>query len=1634
MFRFLDNINEFFTDNYFAERFINNVFEKAGYKHEQVVEFNKMVSPLKEKYFKFKNLFLQTRRIEDRIKVTHDFHSELLTVFGYSTDNEYKDIVYLNPKQVIPVRLKLFKDNKPLLYIMEMQAMIQVDDNEPDGIFDQMYRASEWKKVFEFIENGIRIKPDAINEAISELFLLHEDERPIYVLILAGSQLFLIHYDKWKRGSYLLIKLEELFDEVQLPQCRDYYSLLYTLVSKEHLAGHTDNLLGALDEDSHKAAFAVTKDLKIGIVNAVELLANEAVYYLKQQNPDGLTLSDDFARELKDDCLQVVYRLLFLFYAESRNELDILPINNLVYQKGYSLEMLRDLEQVPLNSDSSRKGYFFHESLWNLFNLLNRGYNPHADTELINSFAVRPLDTPLFDDTNLHIVNRVKFRNVIWQQIVQQLSLSQEQRGKNRGRISYANLGINQIGSVYESLLAFSGHFANEDLIEVKRADDPTGKEGTFLVPRSRRDDFKEEEILKAIDDEEKDIVIPKDSFVYRLNGRDRQKSASYYTPEVLTRTTVKYTLKHILERVVKKEIQADELLNLKILEPAMGAAAFHNETINQLATAYLEYKQDEMVAAGGTRILPGEYTTELQKVKSYIAVNNVYGVDLNPTAIELGKLSLWLNVIHRNMQTPYFGHKLGVGNAVVGCWRKVYKKSGILINPKDKKAPAQKWWKNEPKRLDWKTKRRSDEIYNFVLPDGNMVPVSKVNFFKDEAEQEATALLTEQEKLLDGTELKAALRRKSKTERVNQWRKDFCKPFTSDEFKQLQLICSRIDELFEEQYRFQASLIDATRDRSKIYGQTIESPTLELAYNQKDELTRKRYSASAPYFKLKLIMDYWCALWFWDAADALALPSREQYLADLRNLLDITEQEVNTYIEEKIQGDETSNDFAQPEPIQQKLFGAVEPTQLYIGQQLRKREKSVTQKALIDLSFKNPDSLYANNNRLQLVNSLAKNYFFFHYELEFIEVFEERQGFDVIVGNPPWVKLTYEEKDIIAEKYPDVVIRNLSAPEVKIFLDKIITEPDVYAALKQAIAEAECTGEFSNAIQNFPLLKGQQTNVYKTIIENTFNVCSVNGYIGLVHPETVFDDPSGQLLRKILYQRLKYHFQFLNEKFLFQDVGHRMLFGVNIYKGQKSEINFASINNLFHPTTIDGCFTHSGADICGGFKVQDDEGIFIWNTKYHKDRIVNYTDTELKLFATLFEDTTEFEAVKLVNIQSEKIVKVLEKIAEFETKVGDFEKIITVCLDETLAVNAGSIKRDTKYPNIDNYEMIFSGPHFHVANPLYKTPRRICTEKGHYDVVDLNANEDNYISRTNYVPNIDINVYKNSFKGFEIKKDNDGKPIYDNWIEYYKLACSKMLNTSSERTLQPAIIPQKSSHIFSVITTTFKDAKLLVEFSGLTSSIILDFLIKTIGTANLTSSRIVSLPLGIEEKFQSFLFSRTLLLNCVNKYYAELWANHFNEEFKNDSWSKTDKRFNDFSVLTSVWDWNTPLRNSYARRWALIEIDVISAMALNLSLDELLAVYNISFPLMQQYENETFYDQNGNIVFTVNRGLTGVGLDRTQWEQVKDNKDGQLVEHTITKSELYQGKKVTYYPPFEKCDRVEDYKRAWEHFEGVFK
>lgn len=1667
-YRFIQNVGDYFPSGYFSEDFIDKVKKASGLSSEEFSALCRPFVALRQTYEAYKNYIINTNpRIKDAIRHTHDFHTALLNILGYSTENPYEQFYSINEEEgaVVPVRHILKRGGRTSMLIMEMQHLIKTDENEPAGLFEQRYNVSvdgkmteqtvkhqrfytgQWSEVFT-LPDGLHVSPAVINKAIDALFLLPPERRPHYILMLAGNTVFLLDAEKWNRGAYLQFSLDELYSQASISAFRDYYALFHTMVCKQTLAADSETvLMERLVEDSYKSAYEVTKDLKEGVEHSVEMLANEALYYWKRNDnlPVADYTDDTFENEVKDDCIQIVYRLLFIFYAESRDELKILPTDDEVYNQGYSLEKLRDLEKVPLLSQSTRDGYFIHESLSRLFKLLSTGYKQNIE-EGDKSFSVRHIDSPLFDDSRLHHLGGVKFRNVAWQDIIRSLSLSHRER--QVGRISYANLGINQLGSVYESLLAYRGFYAEEDYIEVHKAGAPS--DGTFLVPYSRMDDFRPEEILH--DEDSNPVILKEGTFVYRLNGRDRQKSASYYTPEILTRSTVKYTLKTIIDEVREGKRRATELLDLKILEPAMGAAAFQNEVVNQVAEAYLTYRQEEKrkEGSGNWRISPDKYRDELQKVKAYIATHNVYGVDLNPTAIELGKLSLWLNVIHKDMETPFFSNRLALGNAVIGAWLKVYSRDEVLAKPEPGRRGRlvpNEWWTRSPHKVSFRTNgvnRSVNEVYHFLLPDKAMLAVRTIR------------------------EQKAA--HPTETTRMNTLIKDWTAPIGQEQFAVLQRISGKIDVLLKEYYQFQLSIETLTQNKMAVWG-VPGNPVIAFdSYAEKERLNDVRYRHDNAYFRLKMVMDYWCALWFWEYDDTLDLPTRIDYWHDIEAMLDVSDDKLDyrtarALAKQPIARDRDGKPALFAEPHTGDLFNqdnftpaVSEPIGVNYDTQRTDEESEIvrlSKEQILTEVHGVRTTLFDDSKRFKIVKRLSDRYHFFHPMLEFLEVFWLRDGFDIICGNPPWIKLEFDEVGILSEKYPEVAIRRISAPDARRKRDELfVSNPQLEKLYRDEETDNACSAAFLNAYQNYPLLVGQQTNLYKCILENGMELMSEAGYMGLLTPETIYDDPNGQPLRAELYKRLRYHFQYQNELSLFPEVHHHTKYGDQLLGSSRSSSpNFVSINNLYHPNTVDACFAHDGNGICGGIKTEDGK----WNTNAHRDRIVHFDESELKVLSEAFEEGADWRSVKLTSIHSKSIIDVLQRFSDFSSHVSDYEAIITVDLDETGAVNDRIIARETFYPNIDKFQMVYNGPQIYVANPSYKTPREVCLLNSDYDIIDLLTISDNYIARSNYRPLLSINEYCSLIKGFLAGQDEDGNEIFDNWINYYKVGFRKMMSISGERSLICAVLPRRTAHINGVISAAFRSGDNTVDMAALCAAVPMDAYMKIMASQNLTSVRVQTLPLGIDPKYNSALRSRALMLNCTTNYYADLWSDVWRKEYCNETWSIEDKRLKPFNSQTKTWSWNSPLRNYFERRQALVEIDVVTAMALGLTFENLETIYNIYFPVLQQNENDTWYDANGNIVFTCSKGLTGVGLDRKGnprqgklgWEDIRGeeivDESGKVMgykgtspthTHTIdpAKSELYGGQQVTYVAPYTRCDRIADYRRAWAHFEKILK
>ncbi|EDG5219482.1 hypothetical protein B7N54_24165, partial [Salmonella enterica subsp. enterica serovar Derby] len=1444
-----------------------------------------------------------------------------------------------------------------------------------------------------------------------------QNEPPRFVLLLGNRQLLLLDRTKWAQNRLLRFDFEEILSRRETDTLKATSVLLH---KDSLLPGSGAPYLDSLDDNSHKHAFGVSEDLKYALRESIELLGNEAMRYLidnelayytgkRAINPD----------ELSRECLRYMYRLLFLFYIEARPELGYAPMTAKTYLQGYSLETLRDLEMIPLTNEEDRNGRYFHDSLNMLFKLVRDGYSggvkmqsdlESGDQITIHShqFSVPRLESHLFEANNTRILNRVVFRNETLQQIIQAMSLSRPGKGRfnRRGRISYRQLGINQLGAVYEALLSYRGFFASDDLYEVKKAGEEFNElETGYFVSK--------DEIGKYHDDEkvyEKDgslRIHRKGSFIYRMAGRDREKSASYYTPEVLTRSLVKYALKELfkeqIDSITDPHAKADAILNLTVCEPAMGSAAFLNEAINQLAEAYLFHKQQ----AEGRRIPQDRYTQELQRVKMYIADNNVFGVDLNPVAVELAEVSLWLNAISGDAFVPWFGYQLHCGNSLVGARRQVFNKSELTY----KKAKDPSWLNSGPAELAMNTPREEKQIFHFLLPDSGMANYSDK---------------TVKQRYPD--DFKA----------LDSWRKEFTKSFAPHEIADVQRISGKVEALwntFRQQLKAERQ---KTADNYPVWP-AENTAHVRSSLSSKDETFSGRLEDNSTYQKLRWVMDYWCALWFWPIDKADELPDRGTWLFEMETLLDgIVVTERVTEAAEQATGD------------------------LFADEGMVREESSLFSGA----GRLKTDVLFRHLPRLAIVDALKKQHRFFHWDLEFCDLFAERGGFDLMLGNPPWLKVEWQEAGVLGDYEPEFVLRKLSASKLAMLrADTFNAIPALEDAWRSEYEGCEGMQNFLNAQQNYPVLRGVQTNLYKCFLPQAWRLGTQKGVAGFLHPEGIYDDPKGGQLRAAVYPRLRAHFQFQNELNLFVEVDHHAKFSSNIYSACPGSVGFEHISNLYAPQTIDACFEHSGSGDIPGLKDEiESEGKLkvVWNTSGHRSRLINIATHELELFARLYDSkgTPAWQA-RLPALHAEQLVAVLEKFANQPKRLGDLQGqyLSLEMWHETNQQKDGTIERKTQFPE-DASQWVLSGPHFFVGTPFYKTPRENCTLNSDYDCLDLLTLPDDYLPRTNYIPACDVQEYAKRTPRVTWTDPGEDEPR--KVTDYYRLAYRAMIGSASERTLSCALIPNTVSHVNNARTYIFKNKHDLLNIAACHFSLPFDFLLKSTGKQNLHNTL-------DEFSFTEFntltiirLSVRVLILSCITDGYVYLWNKTFTPDFSTQRWSRNLPQLPQdfFANLTPEWQRNCALRSDYSRRQALVEIDVLVAQALGLTLEELLTIYRVQFPVMRQYEADTWYDQNGRIIFTPSKGLVGVGLPRTArkadlkngfvfnvdspdwtggdctdqaigWDDVKHLQTG-IVSVTFddyTRSDEGERRTVTWQAPFINPDREDDYKVAWAFF-----
>ena len=1567
----ITNKNEYYTNHYFSTVFEENTsatirgWNAAARESEEVRTPWSLLRQNARQYYTAHDMFVRSSvnlQVLANIKVLADSYLKSL---GYPEAKP--EVVTLDDSLSVPVYLEMTKSNgAPLLWVLLsaskesdagiMESFVFNADDVDDDAAGTLYKG---------------ILGEIANEDLITKILFGTAEPPRFIMLIGMNQIALIDRNKWNEKRYLQFELEKIFSRLE----NTTLQAMSVLLHKDSLCPDDGKvLLDELDEQSQKNASGVSQDLKYALRGSIELLGNEVLYDMKARLGRDLDANPVDAGQLTLECLRYMYRMLFVLFIESRPELGYAPIKAQSYYSGYSLESLRDIaDNIRDDVNEVGDGYYLHETLAKLYELIYEGY-PKTEDELKKAtgsdslhdmFLIAPLKAHIFDPEYTKMITAAKLRNSCMLRIIDLMSLTRATGRKNdrRGRISYANLGINQMGAVYEALLSYRGFIAEHDLYEVKRAGDSFNElEVGYFVPESELDQYAENERVRYESGEKKDKLrmYEKGTFIYRLAGREREKSASYYTPEVLTKCLVKYALKELLEGKT-----ADEILKLTICEPAMGSAAFLNEAINQLAEAYISRKEKET----GEIISYEKRFNELQKVKMFIADRNVYGIDLNPVAVELAEVSLWLNTIYEGGFVPWFGTQLVNGNSLIGARRQVYRIENAKATSK-----GMRWYEMEPERVPLGTKRMpKKQIYHFLLGDPGMCSYSDKVI-----------------KRLEPTNIK----------RMKDWNKKFIRPITDDEVITLLRLSNEIDKLWEAQIQLRKEVDTKTQDSLSVFGYTDNAVNSYTTIRQKDKIFSELYKSehmrnAGPYARLKFAMDYWCALWFWPIDKADLLPTRSEFLFDMSLILEGTMASVNV------------------NAGQLSLFGTTEVEQMAMD-----IIDTYGTDTIVDIP-----RLRQENPRLDLAARIAEQNKFMHWELEFADLFAERGGFDLIIGNPPWVKVQWNEQNALSDKHPMFMVKNLSANQTthhRAEALKDIETRNLYFSEFESIAGQQ---SFLNAIQNYPHLLGQQTNLFKCFLPQAWSFGKNSGVSAFIHPDGVYDDPKGGILRKELYPRLKYHFQFQNERKLFHEVANRAIYSINIYSNKQSAF-FESISNLFDPKTIDECYASDGKNKVGGIKTDNGE----WNIEGHKQRIIRTGKEQLTLYGSLFDAGCPWNQARLPVLHINVFTDILSCFNTEQTlgKLG--QKIYTTQMwQETGAQNDGTIKRDVHFP-LGMSDYIFSGPHFSIANPLFQASQRNCSTHRAFDNIDLNVISENYMQRCNYSPACDMGEYLR-----RVPKTSWG----DKYTDCYRIIVRRMLNQSGERTLIPAIIPPHAGHVHTVFGFACQNPQDLVSIAGAMSSLVYDGFIKITGRSDFYFETASNFPYLATEQMQR-VEQLTLMLNCLTSNYSDLWKNTFcpDDEF---TWSKKDLRLDENKVrsLSTNWSPESAFRGDYERRYALVEIDVLIAMSLGLSLEQLCTLYRTQFPVLRMYEDDTWYDANGRIVFTNNRSLVGVGFDRKEFElNMKDAPAGKKFYRTIMDDTMPGGpveRTIEYVAPFDRCDREQDYETAWKFFEEKY-
>ncbi|MET9105620.1 class I SAM-dependent DNA methyltransferase [Streptomyces zhihengii] len=1495
-------------------------------------------------------------------------------------------------------------------------------------------------------------------------FLFACDDAPRYVLLLVGGVVVLADRMAWGEGRYLAVSLDTALqrNDTRAGGELDTVAALFGSDSLRTPEEGGENPLAELVGKSTKHAVGVSGELRDGLRLSVELIANEVLERLHEQGVSAQDIGElpDLGSQLTRESLRYLYRILFLLYAEARPELGILPSDYPEYQLGYGLGRLGELvAERDLVDEKSRRGFYLYESLDLLFRKVQDGYRPRrthgeatepAETaDAVGSktsedlgLRFEPLHSTLFERDSIKLIGAdtvtdprhdadealargesvryldTRLRNATLYEVLHKLMLTKGKKGERGGFISYAQLGINQLGAVYEGLMSYSGFIAGEELYEVAKGGDP--KDGSWLVPKSKADEYPDSVFVRRPDrdtGEELRVRYAPGSFVYRLSGRDRQTSASYYTPESLTKVTVQLALQHRLDQD-DTVTEARELLDWKICEPALGSGAFLNEAINQVAAEYLRRRQKEL----GRSIDTEQYAFELQKAKAYIALHNSYGVDLNETAVELAEVSLWLNTMHPGMEAPWFGLHLRRGNSLIGGRREVY-------GPERLKKGG--WLGTTPERYPLADAQAGvplpeGAVHHFLLPAKEWGAVA--------AEKEAKALAPEAAKALGA------------------WRKAVAKSPTVKQTARLQGLARRAEYLWDlvvQRLTISEREISRRVDVWEAEAGWLRSPREAVP---REKVLADLTAVDTPYWRLKKLMDAWCALWFWPVQEVGLLDGSDGRYE--RAEVAPTEggagagaaasDVIRTYEEVDLLGNVTVKEVKRGD-IDKRRKGARKGEQAFAGQ---RREviplaelddwldfaeallgtHDVPAESLVS-SFDSLGALEQYEDELPDWMGMDRSYWlesrfpwvgvasdvagqqgFFHWELEFAQVFGGRGGFDLQVGNPPWVRPKWQEDLVLAELEPWFVLTEKpSTTEWRLRKQDVLdTRRDGQGFLLNELATLAGAVATLGSPATYPLLAGTQSDLYRAFMTQVWHHLAPISSAGMIHPDTHFGGVREGSIRAAVYQHLRVHAHFVNSaNWAFEDLSRSQEFGMHIY-GPPQRPNFLHVSQLRDAEVLPDSLVHDGRGATPRIKHNGS-----WDIRPHRERVVRVDTALLHSWQTLTGSSGEATQTPLLYPVLIGEQGAIEALAAHRSSLDDYYPMISSGYHETGAEKEGLIRWGNQAVS-ELSDVILQGPHFSYALPFSNEPMIPCRNQRHWKSLAPTELPNTHVPVTNYVRAADTATYQAAQDLWDGRR----------YTEYFRLAWRVMIPFNTARSLFAALIPPGPAHVDAVNSMALTDNRLVALNAGFWASLPFDYLLRITGRSHLRVAEARKMPApDPKHPLAPALLLRTLRLNALTNHYAPLWEDLFDprwagyEDWANPGWPGLEPLA---ASLKPAWEYNTPLRTEFERRAALVELDALVAVWLGITADQLVAIFNTRFPQLYDYEKATYFDANSRKI-AADFNTYGHGQTKQDWMDF----EAHFADPANTPPP------AGFVAPFYKADREAEMRAAHAHFQA---